>query len=114
MIAVIFELEPHASQVERYFEWADTLKASLMKLDGFISVERYECVGKPGRYLSLSVWRDEAAVRQWRNMKAHRAAQSEGRALIFAHYRLRVAEVIRDYGLSDRAQAPTDSVDALG
>lgn len=90
------------------------LQASLMEVDGFISIERFESVGQPGRYLSLSFWRDEAAVRQWRNMAAHRAAQVEGRSRIFAHYRLRVAEVIRDYGLLDRAQAPDDSVHALG
>jgi heme-degrading monooxygenase HmoA len=114
MIAVIFELEPHVGQSARYFEWAGALQASLMDLDGFISIERFESVGQPGRYLSLSFWRDEAAVSQWRNMAAHRAAQGEGRSRIFAHYRLRVAQVIRDYGLSDRAQAPSDSVDALG
>jgi heme-degrading monooxygenase HmoA len=114
MIAVIFELEPHAGQAHRYFEWAETLKASLVIQEGFISIERFESMSQPGRYLSMSYWRDEAAVRQWRNLEAHRAAQSEGRSLIFAHYRLRVAEVIRDYGLSDRTQAPTDSVDALG
>ncbi len=114
MIAVIFELETHAGQAHRYFEWAEALKASLMAQDGFISIERFESVGQAGRYLSLSFWRDEAAVRQWRNVEAHRAAQSEGRSQIFAHYRLRVAEVIRDYGLSDRAQTPADSVDALG
>lgn len=114
MIAVIFELEPHAGQSARYFEWAGALQASLMDVDGFISIERFESVGQPGRYLSLSFWRDEAAVSQWRNMAAHRAAQGEGRSRIFAYYRLRVAEVIRDYGLLDRVQAPDDSVHALG
>lgn len=114
MIAVIFELEPSAGQAPRYFEWANALKASLMGLDGFVSIERFESVGQPGRYLSLSFWRDEAAVRQWRNMAEHRAAQRDGRAGIFANYRLRVATVIRDYGLSDRGQVPSDSLDALG
>lgn len=114
MIAVIFELEPSAGQAQRYFEWAEALKASLMGLDGFISIERFESMGQPGRYLSLSFWRDEAAVRQWRNTQAHRVAQRDGRSRVFASYRLRVAEVVRDYGLSDRGQAPTDSVDALG
>ena len=114
MIVVIFELEPHAGQSDHYFEWAGALQASLMDVDGFVSIERFESVGQPGRYLSLSFWRDEAAVRQWRSMAAHRAAQVEGRSRIFAHYRLREAEVIRDYGLLDRAQAPDDSVRALG
>jgi len=113
MIAVIFELEPHAGLEARYFEWAEALKASLMTLEGFISIERFESIAQPGRYLSLSFWQDEQSVRNWRNLEAHRLAQEDGRARIFADYRLRVAEVIRDYGLSSRDQAPSDSRDAL-
>lgn len=114
MIAVIFELEPKPGLAQRYFDLADALKASLMGQDGFVSIDRFESVSQPGRYLSLSFWRDEAAVSGWRNMAAHRAAQCKGREDIFALYRLRVAQVIRDYGLSDRVQAPADSLDALG
>lgn len=113
MIAVIFELEPRAGLAQRYFELADELKASLMSLEGFISIERFESVSQPGRYLSLSFWQDEQAVRNWRNLDVHRMAQSEGRSQIFSDYRLRVAHVIRDYGLSSRDQAPSDSLDAL-
>jgi heme-degrading monooxygenase HmoA len=113
VIAVIFELEPHAGLAHRYFEWADALKPSLMALDGFISIERFESLAQPGRYLSLSFWRDEQSVQRWRNLEAHRMAQRDGRSHIFDDYRLRVAHVIRDYGLSDRGQAPADSLDAL-
>lgn len=113
MIAVIFELEPRAGLAQRYFELADGLKTSLMSLEGFISIERFESVSQPGRYLSLSFWQDEQSVRIWRNLDVHRMAQSEGRSQIFSDYRLRVAHVIRDYGLSSRGQAPSDSVDAL-
>ena len=113
MIAVIFELEPRAGLAQRYFEMADELKASLMSLEGFISIERFESVSQPGRYLSLSFWQDEQSVRIWRNLDVHRMAQSEGRSQIFSDYRLRVAHVIRDYGLSSRDQAPSDSLDAL-
>ncbi len=113
MIAVIFELAPKPGLVQRYFDLADALKASLMNQDGFVSIDRFESLSKPGHYLSLSFWRDEAAVRTWRNMATHRSAQSQGREQIFALYRLRVAQVVRDYGLSDRAQAPADSLDAL-
>ena len=109
MIAVIFELEPHAGLAQRYFEWADALKQSLMPLDGFISIERFESLSEPGRLLSLSFWRDEAAVARWRQVEAHRDTQQRGRAHIFSDYRLRVAAVVRDYGLNDRAQAPLDS-----
>jgi heme-degrading monooxygenase HmoA len=84
-----------------------------MPLDGFISIERFESLGHPRRYLSLSFWRDEQSVQHWRNLEAHRMAQRDGRSQIFADYRLRVAHVIRDYGLSDRSQAPADSLDAL-
>jgi heme-degrading monooxygenase HmoA len=114
MIAVIFELEPKPSLAQRYFDLADSLKASLMGQDGFVSIERFESVNQPGRYLSLSFWRDEDAISRWRNMAAHRGAQCMGRDEIFTQYRLRVAQVIRDYGLSDRVQAPADSLDALG
>jgi heme-degrading monooxygenase HmoA len=109
MIAVIFELTPQPELAGRYFELAAMLREELDGIDGFVSVERFESLTQPGRYLSLSFWRDEAAVRAWRTHAGHRAAQGEGRASVFAHYRLRVAEVLRDYGLADRDQAPDDS-----
>lgn len=113
MITVIFELMPQPGAAPRYFELAAALKAELEAIDGFISVERFESVTRPGRYLSLSTWRDEAAVRAWRCHGMHRQAQQEGRGAVFAEYRLRVASVMRDYGLLDRDQAPADSTDAL-
>lgn len=113
MIAVIFELEPRAGQASRYFELAAALKAELEAIDGFVSVERFESLSRPGRYLSLSLWRDEAAVRAWRCHGPHRQAQQQGRSELFACYRLRVAPVLRDYGLDEREQAPGDSRAAL-
>lgn len=113
MIAVIFELEPRADQAPRYFELANALKGSLTNVEGFISIERFESLTQPGRYLSLSFWESEQAVQNWRNQQAHRMAQQEGRSQIFSDYRLRVACVIRDYGLSSRGQTPPDSLDAL-
>lgn len=109
MIAVIFELEPQHGQSQRYFELAAGLKAELQAVDGFISVERFESVTRPGHYVSLSFWRDEDAVRRWRCHGMHRQAQQEGRSDVLAGYRLRVAAVMRDYGLRERDQAPDDS-----
>lgn len=109
MIAVIFELEPRAGAVEAYLDRAAGLVDELAMTPGFISVERYVSLAAPERYLSLSFWRDEAAAQAWRNNQAHRVAQSEGRNGILAQYRLRVAHVLRDYGMTDRAQAPDDS-----
>lgn len=114
MIAVIFEVQPLDGATQRYFEWAAALKAELEVVDGFISVERFESVSQPGRFLSLSFWRDEAAVQRWRNQAHHRQAQQAGRSGVFAHYRLRVAQVLRDYGLNERDQAPEDSRRTLG
>ncbi len=113
MIAVIFELEPREGATHRYFELAAALRPSLEGVDGFIAVERFESVTRPGHYLSLSFWRDEAAVRAWRCEGLHRDAQQAGRTQVFAGYRLRVAQVVRDYGLHERAQAPADSLAAL-
>lgn len=109
MIAVIFEVEPRPGAASRYFELAAALKADLESIDGFISVERFESIARPGRFLSLSFWRDEDAVRRWRCHGMHRSAQREGRSEILAAYRLRVATVIRDYGMDERDQAPPDS-----
>jgi heme-degrading monooxygenase HmoA len=107
VIAVIFEVEPRDDAGRaRYFDIAAALAPRLATLDGFISVERFESLSRPGRYLSLSIWRDEAAVQAWRSHAEHRAGQREGRESIFADYRIRVASVLRDYGLHDRAQAP--------
>lgn len=109
MIAVIFELQPAPGAAGRYFELAAGLRDELERIDGFVSVERFESVSRPGHYLSLSFWRDEDAVRAWRNHATHRAGQQQGRDGVFAGYRLRVAQVLRDYGLLDREQAPPDS-----
>ena len=113
MIAVIFELEPRPGLAPRYFELAAALKAQLEAIDGFVSVERFESVTRPGRYLSLSFWRDEDAVRAWRCHGMHRRAQQQGRSEVFADYRLRVASVHRDYGLQRREHVPSDSKTAL-
>lgn len=109
MIAVIFELWPKPEHRANYFELAGDLRPLLEGIDGFISVERFESVSEPGKFVSLSFWRDEAAVAAWRNVAEHRLAQARGRKGIFADYRLRVAEVSRDYGLTERTQAPADS-----
>lgn len=109
MIAVIFEVEPAPGRRDAYLGMAADLRPLLEGVDGFLSVERFESLTTPGRLLSLSFWRDEAAVVAWRRTEAHRRAQAAGRAGVFAGYRLRVATVIRDYGLADRAGAPADS-----
>ena len=109
MIAVIFEVWPRPERRGEYLDIAAALRPELEAIDGFISVERFESLSEPGKLLSLSFWRDEAAVGAWRNLPVHRAAQGRGRAGIFANYRLRVTSVIRDYGLTDRAEVPDDS-----
>lgn len=109
MIAVIFEVTPSPGQQETYLDTAATLRPSLESMDGFISIERFQSLTQPGKILSLSFWRDEGAVTRWRNTVDHRQAQSQGRNGVFQDYRLRVAEVLRDYGLHEREQAPTDS-----
>jgi heme-degrading monooxygenase HmoA len=109
MIAVIFEVEPAEGRAGDYLEAAARLRPLLDGVEGFISVERFESLAMPGKYLSLSFWKDEEAVRQWRNTEEHRAAQSSGRAGLLHDYRLRIASVIRDYGLYDREEAPADS-----
>lgn len=112
MIAVIFEVEPADGRRQDYLEIAASLRAELEHVDGFVSVERFESLTTPGKILSLSFFRDEEAVRRWRTLSAHRTAQARGRAGVFDGYRLRVAQVLRDYGMHDRAQAPEDSLQA--
>ncbi len=109
MIAVIFEVTPAKGQRDRYLEIAADLKPLLAQIDGFISIERFQSLSREGVVLSLSFWRDEAAVLEWRKLEVHRAAQEEGRAGVFADYRLRVANVLRDYGMEARQAAPKDS-----
>ncbi len=114
MIAVIFEVIPHAENRQEYLDIAAGLAPLLREMDGFISIERFQSLIDPGKILSLSFWRDEAAVANWRNTEEHRAAQSQGRDHVFAGYRLRIASVVRDYGLLEREQAPADSRQVLG
>jgi heme-degrading monooxygenase HmoA len=114
MIAVIFEVRPKPERRQEYLDLAAALRPQLEKIDGFISIERFESLTQPGKILSLSFFRDEAAVAAWRNIEAHRRAQAKGRGEIFADYRLRIAGVIRDYGMQERAQAPKDSLSVHG
>jgi heme-degrading monooxygenase HmoA len=109
MIAVIFEVWPADGRKQEYLEVAAALRPLLEQIDGFVSIERFESLSEPGKILSLSFFRDEAAVQTWRNTAEHRAAQAQGRAGVFRDYRLRIAGVIRDYGMHQREQAPADS-----
>ena len=109
MIAVIFEVWPKPDRKQEYLDLAAELKPILEGIDGFISVERFESITEKGKMLSLSFFRDEGAVAAWRNVPQHRKTQGKGRVAIFDDYRLRIAGVIRDYGMTDRAQAPKDS-----
>lgn len=109
MIAVIFEVEPAKGQHDTYLDIAARLKPELEGIDGFLSVERFESLANPGKILSLSFFRDEEAVAAWRNTPDHRSAQAAGRGGVFADYRLRVAAVLRDYGMTEREGAPADS-----
>jgi heme-degrading monooxygenase HmoA len=109
MIAVIFEVWPALGRKDDYLNLAAALRAELEQVDGFISVERFQSLTDPGKLLSLSFWRDEEAVKTWRNNARHRATQAAGRGGVFADYRLRIGAVVRNYGMSDRAEAPVDS-----
>jgi len=109
MIAVIFEAIPAEGKWDAYLDIAGKLRPELDKVEGFISIERFQSMANPGKVLSLSFWKDEASIAQWRNMEFHRMAQKEGRSSIFEDYRIRIASVVRDYGMTNREQAPIDS-----
>ncbi|MTI09451.1 antibiotic biosynthesis monooxygenase family protein [Curvivirga aplysinae] len=106
MIAVIFEVYPKSEKKQEYLDIAAALKKELVRIDGFISVERFQSLTDPDKILSLSFFKNETAVKKWRGLKSHRAAQQSGRNGIFQDYRLRVASVIRDYGKEDRDEVP--------
>lgn len=114
MIAVIFEFTPAPGRFPDYMALVEELKPELAKADGFISLERFESITTPGKFVSLQFWRDEESVAKWRNVQKHREAQKKGRGGIIASYRLRIAGVIRDYAMHERAQAPADSIAAHG
>jgi heme-degrading monooxygenase HmoA len=109
MVAVIFEVFPAAGARDDYLAMAAAMKPLLEQADGFISIERFESLYMPGKLLSLQFWRDEEALTKWRNVAEHRSAQMQGRAGMFDDYRLRIAAVVRDYGMDDREQVPADS-----
>ncbi|HZY54609.1 MAG TPA: antibiotic biosynthesis monooxygenase [Reyranella sp.] len=114
MIAVIFEVWPADGRKQTYLDIAAKLKPELEQIDGFISIERFQSLTDDSKILSLSFWRDEAAVKAWRNVEHHRQAQKVGREGVFRDYRLRIASVVRDYGMTERAEAPADSREKNG
>jgi heme-degrading monooxygenase HmoA len=109
MIAVIFEVAPAPGKRDAYLGIAADLRPLLETIDGFLSIERFQSLNDPGRMLSLSFFRDEAAVMAWRTTEQHRQAQMAGRGGVFENYRLRIAHVVRDYGMFERAEVPADS-----
>ena len=109
MIAVIFEVTPAPGRMQEYLDLAASLRPELERFDGFISIERFTSLTNEGKIVSISFWRDEDAVKRWRNVEQHRMAQARGRGGVFLEYRLRVADVIRDYSMHERSQAPEDS-----
>jgi heme-degrading monooxygenase HmoA len=109
MIAVIFEVIPNEEKKQEYLDIAASLRPELDKIPGFISIERFQSLNDPGKILSLSFWKDEESIQQWRNLEMHRNAQSKGRQEIFKDYHLRIADVKRDYGMFDRKETPKDS-----
>ena len=109
MIAVIFEVSPHADKRADYLDMAAKMRPLVDRIDGFISVERFQSLTNPDKLLSISFFRDEASLDEWRELTAHRGAQKAGRDTIFKDYRIRIAHVMRDYGMFDRDEAPTDS-----
>jgi len=114
MIAIIFEVEPAKGKKEAYLDIAAKMRPMVEEVEGFLSVERFQSLTNPEKLLSISFFEDEAAVDRWRQLTAHRSAQSSGRSGIFADYRLKVCHVMRDYGMFDREQAPKDSTDLHG
>ena len=108
-VAVIFEVIPKETQKNEYLEIAKELAPELKNIPGFISIERFQSIYHPEKILSLSFWESEEAILEWRNLEMHRSAQAKGRDHIFEDYHLRIASVIRDYGMFDRAEAPADS-----
>ena len=106
MHVVIFEVEPETGRVQDYLDIAARLRPDLEKIDGFISIERFKSLSQEGKILSLSFWRDEDAIARWRRQQQHQAGQRAGREGIFRDYRIRVAAVMRDYGMYEREQAP--------
>jgi len=109
MIAVIFEVHPADGRKEQYLDIAAVLLPLAREVDGFVSVERFQSLSDPDKLLSLSFFRDEQSVQQWRKLAEHRSAQRNGRAGVFEDYRLRVAQVMRDYGMYARDEAPEDN-----
>ena len=114
MIVVIFESRPKAGKKQAYLDMAAALMPLVADVDGFISIERFQSVSDEGKMVALSFWRDEASVSAWRNVMEHRRVQQKSRQTVFEDYRLRIAQVVRDYTLNDRAQAPADSVSFAG
>lgn len=112
MIAVIFEFTAAEGRFPDYKRLAEGLGEDVAKSDGFISIERFQSLTDPDHVLSLSFFRDEEAVKAWRNTVEHRQAQKAGRGSVFENYRLRIAHVVRDYGMFERAEAPADSLEA--
>ncbi|MGR5129866.1 antibiotic biosynthesis monooxygenase family protein [Photobacterium swingsii] len=114
MIAVIFEVQVAEGKTSEYIDIANEIKPLLSDIEGFISIERFQSLTNEGKVLSLSFWRDEESIQEWRRLERHRFAQSKGRSSVFENYRLRVAGVIRDYGMDERSEAPRDSIEAHG
>ncbi|MBA3408225.1 MAG: antibiotic biosynthesis monooxygenase [Solirubrobacterales bacterium] len=112
MFAVLFEVQPKASEWDRYLELAGTLRPELVRIPGFLHNERYRSERTEGRLLSLSLWEDEKALVRWRTHGLHHEVQGKGRFEVFEDYHLRVGEVVTDSELGELPQTHLERTEA--
>lgn len=109
MVLVLFEVTIKEDCMDSYLSMAAKLKEALEKAEGFIRAERFSSLVKERKLLSLSVWENEEAIKEWRNQQEHRKSQQQGRNSIFESYRITVASPIRSYTDTKREEAPEDA-----
>ena len=84
-----------------YAEAAERMLALAREQPGFLGVESAR--GDHGLGITVSYWRDEAAILAWKQHPEHSAIRERGRSTWYTQCQTRVCKVERDYAF----QRPT-------
>jgi len=100
-VAVIFTSQRAQStgdDDDGYAAMAEAMDRQAAAQPGYLGIESAR--GADGFGITVSYWRSVADARAWKGVSEHLAAQRLGRERWYRMFRVRIAEVAREYGFT--------------
>lgn len=90
--AVIFS-STMSDDHDGYSGMADLMIKLAEQQDGFLGVES----ARDEIGITVSYWKDLESIKNWKMQSDHQIAQQKGKSDWYAHYKVRISKVERDY-----------------